>query len=138
MNTIRKHLTFRLALFCLIGFAFTGCSSIEVSNLSEIDRSKMSAQQITLLEAAEEDYNAIAADQEPTHAQAKLTDMPWDGGSRSFEGEGYGLGATRHMDTHEGVHGMWIGPSITLNRRITGGRKIHCHDVRFVPFKRQD
>ena len=95
----------------------------------EIDQASLSQRQIQSLARAREDYEAVATGKTPKNSVLEFNLR--DGGTAYYKGDGYSLTAFHKMVKRHNVSGTLVGPSMTLSRRITGGRPVSFSDIRF-------
>jgi len=109
------------------------CSSLVIAtSFPGLDRTRLTADQAARLTVAETDFHRVRSGREAVHAQLEQTLR--DGGTKIYRGNGYDLVSRHSIEHRDGTVGHIVGPSITLDRAITGGAPIHYEETRFVAF----
>ena len=96
-----------------------------------IEAKGISASQRRLLSMAKQDFSDVDGGNIPTHA--RKTAVARDGGTTTYDGEGYSLVAHRSYENRNGVMGRIVGPTITLRPKIIGGKAVSIDASRFQP-----
>ena len=141
LYVLPRNMRAKITLLITVAFTMAGCAtsrieSATVGKFDQLDRSSLSLPQQELLASAKLDFNLVKARRAPVNAQLKYRLR--DGGTRVYGGDGYTLIANGRMETRRGVFGQLVGPTITLERKITGGRPIRIEDTQFVPSSRKN
>ena len=116
-------------------FLLTACAT---HSFPLLDHSRLTTTQLDRLNRAEIDFRRVHAGRQPIYARLQHPLLE-DGGTEIYRGDGYYLVA-RHSIVHsifrEGIIGYTVGPEITIEPSIAGGKPITHKDTHFVPLSK--